>query len=220
MSDTPNVTRGSQTDYKRLFKSNPDSALIRPITLQAGYGTVELGTALAKNGSAAGNIGKYIPYDPHATITGAEAGTGRAYLVQNSGTTASTLYVSMDDSYKFSVGDDVMIQDDTTSAENLGAITAIDVTTYSHMAIITVTTATGGTSFTTARFAYLCCEGAKTAVGVLQQTRDTGAGSAALGALGSSILSNALLYNGMLTNMDSNARTDLSASVDGQYLKL
>ena len=64
MSDTPNITRGSQSNYRRLFKSNPDSAIIRPITLQAGYGKIELGTAMAVNGSAAGNKGKYIPYDP------------------------------------------------------------------------------------------------------------------------------------------------------------
>jgi len=219
MSDTPNITRGSQSNYRRLFKSNPDSAIIRPITLQAGYGKIELGTAMAVNASAAGNKGKYIPYDP-TTVTGAEIAPGRAYLVQNSETTASILYVTMDDSYKFSVADDVYIHDDTTTLEQLGAITAINRTTYTHMAAITVATATGGTSFTTARFAYLCVKSSDICIGILQQTRDTGAGSTAAGALGALIKKNALLYNGMTTNVDSAARTDISASVDGQYLSL
>jgi len=219
MSDTPNITRGVQTDYKRMFKSDPNIALSRPGTLQAGYGKVDLGTAIAENSSAAGNDGKWIPYDP-ASVTGAEIGTGRAYLVAEGTNATKLIYVTMDDSYKFIVGDDVYINDDTTTLEQLGAITAIDRTTYTHMALITVTTDIGGTAFTVARFAYICCEGANTAVGILEQTRQTGTGSTAAGAQGAIVKKNAQLYNGMLTNVDSAARTDISASVDGQYLQL
>ena len=216
--DIPSILYGTQQDYKTLFYSNPEAALFLPVTLQAGYGVLKAGTAISKNDSAAGNIGKYIPYDPTATITGAEEAPGRAYLVQNSGTTATELYVTLDDSYKFAVGDDVMIVDDTTAAENLSAITAIDRTTYTHMAKITVTVATGGTSFTTARFAYITPEGYDTCDGILMKSVDTGTGEDAQGALGTLLISNAILYNGMLLNVDSNARTDLSASVNGQYL--
>lgn len=216
--DIPSIVRGTQKDYRNLFFSDPISALVLPITLQAGYGVLVSGMALAKNTSnSSTNKGKFIPYDPTATITGAEVAPGRAYLVASSGTTATELFVSMNDSYKFAVGDDVVIVDNTTAAENLGAITAIDRTTYTHMAKITVTTATGGTSFTVARFAYLVVEGYDACVGILQDSRDTGEGENCKGALGNIILGNCILYSGMLVNLDSNARTDLTATVFGQY---
>jgi hypothetical protein len=127
--------------------------------------------------------------------------------------------VTIDDSYKFSVGDDVIIvdSDGEVAAENLGAITAIDVTTYTHMAAITVTTQTVD-NFTTAKFAYITPEGYNTCDGILIRSVDTGTGEDSKGALGVLLKKNAILYNGMLTNVDSNARTDLSASVNGQYL--
>ena len=219
MSDTPNITRGVQTDYKRMFKSDPNIALSRPKTLQAGYGKIDLGTAMALNGSAAGNIGKLVPYDP-AALTGAELGNGRAYLVQEGSIGALFVYVVMSDAYKFMVGDDIYIIDDDTAIEQLGAITAIDTTTLTHMAKITFTTVIGAVAFTTADFAYIAVEGANTCVGILEQTRDTGTGSDAKGAQGAIVKANAQLYNGMLTNVDSAARTDISATVDGQYLQI
>jgi hypothetical protein len=143
--DTPHVLHGVQKDYRRLYYSDHLAALRFPVALQAGYGIVEAGQALAKNLSAAGNKGKLLPYAPTTFV--ASIDPARAYLVADSGATATELYVSMDDSYKFAVGDDVIINDNVTAAENLGAITAIDRTTESHRAKITVTTAVGGTSF-------------------------------------------------------------------------
>jgi hypothetical protein len=224
MADIATISYGSQQDYKRLYYSNPDAALKVPVTLQAGYGELESGTIVAENLSAAGGDGKFVPYNP-TTVDGTTT-FGRAYLVQDSGTTATILYVTLDDSYKFAVGDDVCIHDDTTTAENLGAITAIDRTTYSHMAAITVTVATGGSSFTTARFAYICVEAGDStnsysdAVGILEKTVDTGTGSTAVGAIATIILKNAVLYSGMLSNVDAAARTDLGASTFGQYTYL
>jgi hypothetical protein len=220
--DAPGLIRGTQEDYKRLYYSNPDAALKVPITIDAGYGILKAGTTLAISLSAAGNTGKFVPYNP-TTVTGAEVAPGRAYLVQDSGTTASILYVTMDDSYKFAVGDDVIIHDDTTTAENLGAITAIDRTTYTHMAAITVTTATGGTSFTTANFAYIAAEAGVSAnsysdcVGVLEKSVDTGVGVNANGALATLILGNCVLYTGVLTNMDAAAIVDVSAASIGNF---
>jgi len=222
--DIATISYGSQHDYKRLYYSNPDAALKIPITLQAGYGKLEAGTAIAENKSAAGGDGKFVPYNP-TTFTGAETHPGRAYLVANSGTTDTYVYVTMDDSYKFAVGDDLIINDNTTSAENLGAITAIDRTTYSHMAKITATSAIGGTAFTTARFAYVCVEAGDSSnnysdcVGILEKTVDTGTGSTAKGALSTLILKNAVLYTGMLTNVDAAALTDISGAAVGQYTK-
>jgi len=215
--DIPSIIYGGQEDYKRLYQSDPNAALVLPITISPGFGVLKMGTALSQNDSAAGNDGQFLPYDPTATITGAEVAPGRAYLVQDSGIGASVLYVTMDDSYKFEVGDDVIINDSTTAAENLGAITAIDRTTYTHMAAITVTTVVGAASFTTALFAYITLEGYDTCDGILEKSVDTGTGSNAKGALASMIVSNAILRTGMLTNVDSNALTDLSASAFGDF---
>jgi len=217
--DIPSIVIGGQEDYKRLYYSDPNAARKVPVTTMAGYGILKMGTAMAKNDSAAGGVGKLIPYEP-TTVTGAEIAPARAYLVQDSGTTATVLYVTLNDSYKFAVGDDVYIHDDTTTAENLGAITGIDRTTYTHMAAITVTTATGGTSFTTARFAYIYVEGAATCVGILEKSIDTGTGVNAKGALATLIRGNAVLYTGMLTNFDAAAITDLSAGSWGQFTDL
>jgi hypothetical protein len=189
----------------------------------AGYGWVEQGTTIAKNLSAAGKAGLYVPYNP-TTFTGAENHPARAYLVANSGTTDKFVYVTQDDSYKFNVGDDLIINDDTTSAENLGAITAIDRTSDPSRAKVTATTAIGGTAFTTARKANVFVEAGISAnnysdcVGILEKTVHTGVGINAKGALSTLIISNAALYEGMLTNMDSAAKTDISASSFGQYL--
>lgn len=223
--DTPHVVRGVQEDYKHIFYSEEIAARRVPVTFQAGYGTLKAGTAIALNKSAAGGKGKMLPYNP-TSFTGAEEHPGRAYLVSNSGTTDKYVYVSMDDSYKFQVGDDVIINDNTTSAENVGAITEIDRTTYTHMAKITFTSAIGGTAFTIARKAYICVEAGDNTnnysdcVGILENSIETGTGKNSKGGLGSLILGNAVLYEGLLTNVDSAAKTDLGASSFGQFLEI
>lgn len=222
--DIPAISFGVQTDYKKLFYSSPEAALTIPITLRAGYGLLPVGMALAANLSAVTD-GKYLPYTP-TSFTGAEVDPGRAFLVADSGTASNLLYVTIADSYKFAVGDDVIIDDNVTAAENLGKITAIDRTTDPSRAKITVTTNYGGTSFTVARKAHIKIEAGDSSnnysdcVGILQKAVDTGTGSDAKGAVAQIILSNAILYNGMLVNMDAAARTDISASVKSQFLIL
>jgi hypothetical protein len=224
-SDIPNIQFGAQADYRRLYYSDPDSALKVPVTIQAGYGVLKSGTALAKNASAAGNKGKMVPYNP-TSFTGAAVHPGRAYLVTDSGTTQTSVYVTIDDSYKFAVGDDLIIHDNTTAARNLGAITAIDRTSEVHRARITFTTNTGATSYTTARKAHVLVEAGDSTnsysdcVGVLEKSVDTGSGNGSAGAVAMLIVSNATLYAGCLSNVDAAAKTDISASDFGQYLIL
>jgi len=217
--DIPSIQYGSQEDYKDLYYSEPSAALKFPITISGGFGQLRMGTALSKNDSAAGNVGKYLPYDPTATITGTENAPGRANLVQDSGAAATDLYVAMNDSYKFVVGDDVIIADSDGegTAENLSAITEIDRDTYTHMAVITVTTQTSD-DFTTAKFAFITCEGYNTCDGILEKSVDTGIGALAEGAIATMIWGNCILYVGGLLNVDSAARTDLSATALGQFL--
>lgn len=226
-TDIPSLIRGTQDDYRFLYYSDPMAALKVPVTLQAGYGVLKLGTALALNKSAltTGNRDKLVPYNPTSfSASGSDYHPGRAYLVANTGTTDKYVFVSLNDSYKFAVGDDVILNDNTTTAENKGAITAIDRTTYTHMAQITFTAAIGGTAFTTARFAYICVEAGDSSnnysdcVGILEKSVDCGTGVNAKGAVATLILGNCVLYEGMLTNMDSAAKTDLSAASFGQYM--
>jgi len=223
--DTPYVEYGVQDDYTVLFYSEHSAALTVPITLAAGYGKLRMGTLLAKNLSAltTGNKDKMVPYNP-TSFTGQEEHPGRAYLVADGVALASTVNVTINDSYKFKVGDDLIINDNTTTNENLGAITAIDRTTYSNFAVITFTTAMGATAFTTARFAYVCVEagdntnGYSDCVGVLMKSVDTGTGELAKGANAQLIISNAVLYEGMLNLVDAAAKTDLSATTFGEFM--
>jgi hypothetical protein len=219
--DTPHIVRGVQKDYKNIYYSRPEIALVLDVTLQAGYGLLDAGTVLAKNLSAAGNAGKYVPYNP-TLWTGVENHPGRAFLVAAGTNATNSLYVTMDDSYKFLVGDDICIGDNVTADENLGKITAIDRTTYPHMAVITSTANIGSTAFTVARKAYVCVEagasnGFSVAVAMLAKSVDTGTGVNAQGAVSPIIISNAVLYTGMLTNCDAAAITALGIVAFGQY---
>ena len=221
--DIPQIQRGVQKDYKRLYYSNPEAALKVPITVQAGYGLLEQGTAMAINKSAGGNAGLLLPYNPTA-FTGAENQPGRSFLVADGANGGALVYVSQDDSYKFKVGDDLIINDDTTAAENLGAITAIDRDSDVSRAKITATTNIGGTSFTVARKANVSVEGGDNTnawsdcVGLLEKSVHCGTGVRAAGAVATLIIGNAVLYDGLLTNLDAAAKTDISMSTFGQFV--
>jgi hypothetical protein len=223
--DTPYVKRGGQTDYKGIMHSEPHLALRKSVSLCAGYGLIEAGTPLAKVTGDGPSKDSYVPYNP-TTPSSAIKQPGRAFLVQD--TAANTfLYVTMDDSYKFQVGDQVYVSDantTTSSATDCGVITAIDRTTYTHMAKITVTT-TLATDFTVAQSACVFLEaGASNAntwsdcAGILELAVNTGVGEHAKGGIGTMLISNCILYNGMLPLVDSACETDLGATVDGQFL--
>lgn len=229
--DIASIIRGGQKDYKKLFYSNPEQALTKEVTLQAGYGLIPAGTVLAKNLSAAGNVNKYVPLMPGIAANLPDSADPNhqlacAFLTADV-SSGSELVVTMADSYKFAVGDDLILFDETTyaaSSENLGAITAIDRTTYLHLALITVTATVSG-SFTVAAFACIHVEAGavstnsySVAVGVLMHSINTGVGENAQGGVAPMVISNCMLYNGLLTNMIAQARTDLSATVDGQFL--
>lgn len=223
--ETPYLVRGDQTDYKRLFYSRPEIALLRDVTIAAGYGVLKAGTPLAINASAAGNKNKYVPYAQTTPDSSDVTQKGNAFLVQDA--SGTSVYVTMADSYKFAVGDDLIIYstaNKTTSAENLGAITAIDRTTYQHMAVITFTATVSG-SFTVAQSAAVHVEcGADSSNGysdcaaLLASTVDTGTGEDAKGALAPVILGNAVLYEGCCEGLDTAAKTDISATSNGNLL--
>ena len=216
--DSPNVLYGpGQKDYRRLYYSDEDNVLQVPITLSPGFGVLKAGTALAINTSAltTGNKSKYMPYNPTA-MTGAEDAPVRSYLMQNS-TNSVNVHVGIEDSYKFKVGDDIVIGNSTLSGENLGAITAIDRTTYNYKAVISATVAVSGTTYTTATFAYVAPEGCDACVGILGKSVDTGKGVNSVGANAPILLSSYILYTSGLINVDAAAIVDLSLKTIGQF---
>lgn len=225
--DTPYVKRGGQKDYKGIFHSDPHLALRKGVALCGGYGLLEAGTPLAKVTGDGNSKNYYVPYNP-TTISSAVKQPGRAFLVADAAV-SPIVYVTMEDSYKFQVGDQIYVADEntkTSSSVDMGVITAIDRTTYTHMAKITATN-NASASFTVAQSACIFLEaGADNSntwsdcVGILELAVNTGVGEHAQGGIGSMVLSHCMLYNGMLPGdmVDAAARADISASVDGQYL--
>ena len=219
--EIPYVVRGNEEGYKRLFYSNPNNALMRDVTIQAGYGILRAGTPLMLNKSASGGAGKYLPYVQTTPDSSDVTQKGRAFILQTA--SGTSVYVTQDDSYKFEVGDDLIIKDTGTAVENLGAITAIDRTTYVHMAVITFTATISG-AFTVAESAAVHVEGGDATnyysdcVGILASTVDTGTGENAKGALAPMVISNAILYEGVCEGLDAAAKTDISASSNGNLL--
>jgi len=130
----------------------------------------------------------------------------------------------MEDSYKFAVGDHIGAVDNDGAPLDSGALVSINRTTYSNQAVLTlggaltatIAIADGGGLFiqtqTTTPFT--------NAVGVLVGGVETGTGANAKGGQGVIVLSNAMLYKGLIPNYDAGALTDLGGSVRNQFLIL
>jgi hypothetical protein len=221
--DTPYIKRGFQVDPKRLFYSDSNIALKKMISLVPGYGILEAGTVVAKITESTNRKDRYVPYAIQAPEAGLDF-IGGAYLLVDPGATATLLSVTMQDSYKFAVGDHIAAVDNDAAPIDCGAIIAIDRDTYSHYATIqiaetdlsTVDGADGGMIFiqtqTTTPYT--------NAMAILAEGADTGVGENAAGAQAGIVLSNAMLYSGLIQNLDSGALTDLGAVEDGQHLIL
>ena len=114
----PQMNLGGETPGpKRLFYSRRESALLLDKTVAAGYGVLEAGTVMAEN-----DITKMlVPYptkDANDNITNA-----KAYLASAPADSATDLYVSIDDSYKFNVADVLIIDGDTAAIKEVQSIT-------------------------------------------------------------------------------------------------
>lgn len=214
---TPQYDQSGMTPgQKALFHSLRDIALIIDKTAKAGYGYLQAGTLMCVNTAD----GLLVPY-PETTAVD-NNGNAKAFLVADTGATATTVQVLGSEAYKFAVGDSLVCVDDTTAAEDLGAITDITISETTGLATITVTTAIGGTAYTVARNGHVyAASDASTpfakAMYVMDQDVNTGAGETALGANVSVVLSNAVLYTASLPNSDAAALTDLGATTDGRF---
>ena len=213
-----------------LFAFDTDEkALIKSKTLAPGFGNLPLGTILAENLSAAatGNKGKLVPYVlDDSTETNTAKQLGVSFLVASYVNAATDVYVTLDDSYRFAVGDDIILGRNNSGSweiHNGGAITAIDRTTYPHMAKITFTTGVASNDYTTANKVAVWPEAGTTskyslAKYILCAAVDTGTGENSKGALAPVLLSNCILNSGVIPNYDAQVATDMSLVVDGPHL--
>jgi hypothetical protein len=223
----PQVVRNPEGyGIKRLFFSQREIALIKDKTLAAGYGFIKAGTVLAENTSAAGNKGRMVPFVPPAAdylAANADHQIGLAMMVRDGAT--GHVYVSLADSYKFVVGDQLYYQNSTGAGTgdglvDCGVITVIDRTTSTLYADITCGAYTA-TNATLAKKAYVYVKAGGTpfsiAKYIIDKDVDTGYGEEAAGALASIVLSNAILYTASLVNATATAITSLGAIQDGPH---
>ena len=209
-----------------VYHSDPQFALVLGKNLAAGFGVLLAGTVMAVNTSAAGNVGKLLPYvkTPTAAV---QDDAAKAYVVADVANTGTTVKVSLNDSYRFVVGDDIMFCAYSSGViyHNGGAITAIDRTTIPGVATITFTTAVAVATLTVANATAVYPEsGVSTkfckAKYILDQDVDTGAGAGCVDALSSVVISNAVLKKELLINYDSAAETDLGSVTDAGFVIL
>ncbi|MCE5226088.1 MAG: hypothetical protein LLG05_09565 [Porphyromonadaceae bacterium] len=222
-SSIPQINRGPEgAGIKALFHSVRDIALIIDKTISGGYGYLKAGTVLAVNASSAGGVGKLVPYVPisSSVVLGEESAIGVAPIVQDC--TSGHVFVSLEDSYLYEEGDDLILDnDDDEGPVVAAAITDIDRTTSSIYADITTTGFSHG-NFTVAKksYAYVKTYGSDPytlAAYILDKDVDTGVGEDALGALSSVVVSNCVLYKNSLVNLTAAAITALGV-VDGRFL--
>jgi len=231
------LTGTTRYTEKRLFYSQRDIALILPKTIRGGFGILEAGQVMAKirnqadpNGDEAQGV--LIPYmpvtsDPSSIDHADTPGCCPVLADPNGGT---TVYVDLERSWMFKVGDECILEDNSDSPESC-YITAIDRTTYDYQATLTVGASVSG-NFTPGNKARIFLRqdaGSSTdssgeelakaqnkAEFILDQTIDTGFEDQG-GALGSVVISNAILYSDSLVNCDTQAETDLGLTEDGQF---
>ena len=220
----PQMNRYPETPgIKALFHSVRDIALIIDKEVQAGYGYLKAGTVMAINLSTDGGGGKLVPYVPLSNGTGQVAiGTisalGVAPIVKDS--IADHVYVSLDDSYKFEVGDYLYADNDSDDGPISGGIISdIDRTTSPLYADITVASLTE-TNVTMVKgsyvYVYAGASGNNVAKYILDKDVDTGVGADAIGALTSVVVSNCVLYKNALYNLTAEAIAALGV-VDGRF---
>lgn len=212
---TPQMNQGGMLPgQKALFHSLREIALIKDKTIKAGFGVVKAGTVMAVDTLS----GDLVPCAPTAV---AVDDTQRVFL-NASVTAAAIVFVPLEQSYRFAVGDVVIIGDNVPAYTDGGAITAIDRTTYAGQAEITFT---NNATATLANQAYIYHKAGAAgkfsdAKWINDQDVFTGEGEDAQGANTSVVISNAILYAGALIGYDAAAATALGTVDDGAHVIL
>lgn len=118
---TPQINRTGETPgQKPLFHSVRDIALLLDKTVQAGYGDLKIGTLMAV-GSATGKLVPYPQTNANENDTNA-----KAYLVADAGSAAVVVYTTIEDSYKFAVGDSLILDGTGAGVAEVQTIAILD----------------------------------------------------------------------------------------------
>jgi hypothetical protein len=226
----PQVNREGHTKLrqKMLFYSDRGVALIVPKTIKGGFGNLELGTPLAVmyDGSNAAQD-KLVPYAAAADWADLTPSTdpARVMLLANADATASKFYIDVTKVGRFDEDDVVVLAEDDGPTYEEVTITSIDDEYNDVMAEITISGELSN-AFATANNACVYHKGdtndggnthLSKAVGILDEDCATGDADNPTGAHASMFVSNGILVNTTLKNMDSQALTDLGATEDGMY---
>lgn len=222
--DTPYIENRmlGQVDFKRLLYSERAHCFDVPVSIPGGMGLIPQGTVMGQISTSTNRKNLWVPKVQEAITVGLE-NPAIAKLVQD-GAADAYAYVKIDDSYRFAIGDSLVGSDSDTdgaSAIDLGAVTAIDRATYTHMAKITVTNNLTA-ALEVAKGACIWIQTLTTAPytkakGILLYGVDTGEGEDAKGAQGVVIVKNAMLYTGSLVGWDSDAGDDITHTDLAQY---
>lgn len=150
--DGPHYLETGRTRQFQLFFSDESaSVLLSDSVMTPGFGEVLTGTVLGENRSRAGNRGQLVPYVP-AGFTDRPSPwetVGRAPLVSDLAEGATKARLRYEHAGRFQTGDDLVVHSKANQhAENLGAITDIDISSGAYAEVtftIPVTVAAGFT---------------------------------------------------------------------------
>lgn len=227
---TPQLNRGAQVAGARaLFHSVRDIALILDKTLKAGYGVLKAGTLMAvvAGETDAADYGKLVPYAMTNASAAQNGGNAKAYLAVNYTSTGTTAQITNEESYKFTLGDHLIMGATGETSQTCGELTGIARSTVTGLATLTFTAITT-TAMTVANSAFVHVKSAAAdpftkAVYLLDQDTDTGTGEDALGALSSVVVSNAIVYKAVIDGINGETAayvTDMGGVADGRFVIL
>lgn len=213
---------------KMLFYSDRDVALLVPKTMKGGFGNLEAGLPLAQMYDGSNNkVDKLVPYAPAidwSDLT-ASADPARVLLLSSASATDTKIYIDATKVGRFDDDDVIVLAESNGPTYEEATITSIDDEYNDVMAELTLSGELSN-AFSTTYSASIYHKtdtnsGGNThlskAIGILDQDVGTGDAENATGAHTSMFVSNGILVNTALDNMDDQAITDLGATVDGMY---
>lgn len=122
--DIPQMNRMPEgRGSKPLFHSVRDIALILDKTVAAGYGVLRIGTVMAEDAFSK----NLIPY-PSASANNNDS-NAKAYLLAQPANSATDLFVTVPDSYKFTVGASLIIDGSDAGAAEVQSVACTSTTT-------------------------------------------------------------------------------------------
>ena len=213
-----NLTGHTRIVQRRLFFSRREIALILEKTIRGGFGNLDLGTVM---GVVAGDD-RLVPF----AAVGNDSTIGKSFLVADAANGQATFQISTEDSYRFQVGDPVVLYNANGGGTYMvSEIAAGGITRGATVATITLGDNFGAATFTVTNGAFVAHRTGLDAADatslaaayILDQDVDTGTGGDTIqpnGAMASVVVSNAVLYADVLWNLNAAAITALGLTAD------